>query len=274
LFLNLYEKRVDLFIDKRSVCQFLKMTSFDVERECEKLAAELVQKVLEGALQDAQDVTTKSPALINGNLNHLTASNDQRLAAETKTTASLVDSNIELEEVAVEYQRTPSPERKNPIEYVYYTKQIIFQDKSINILLQNENGPCPLIAIINALVLRSDIQIHKPIMDSSGLLELLANFIMERPAKSAQDEYARHESIELLPDLLFGMDINPYFERHDQFEYTKQLSIFDFLAIPIVHGWVWNPKEFVGPDETWNLKSYNHLVEYLIDQPNGNQYLI
>jgi hypothetical protein len=165
-------------------------------------------------------------------------------------------------------KRQPSP-RKDPLDFVYQIKEIKYQGKSARIMLQNENGPCPLIAIVNVLSLRGNIALPKPLYQSSELLSILANFIMEKSAENENEEYARHESIELLPSLLHGMDINVYFDNHDQFEYTKQLAIFDFLSIPLVHGWIWDPSEFIGPTESTNLKSYNHLVEYLIEHHNG-----
>lgn len=47
---------------------------------------------------------------------------------------------------------------------VYKLKRIDFFGRSVPIALQNENGPCPLLAIANVLLLRKQIQLpeHAP----------------------------------------------------------------------------------------------------------------
>jgi hypothetical protein len=245
----------------------------------EELAQNLTRNVLEIALKESLEVQSQEVEkpiagieLTSDSLTPPDESKKELVQSNSKAVESSIGQEKLNEPITEKVKRSESPERKNPQEFIYYTKEIKYQDRMVKILLQNENGPCPLIAIVNVLALKGTISIDKPIIESSGLLEILANFIMEKPTKTKEDEYAKQESIEVLPLLLHGMDINPYFDRIDQFENTKQLSIFDFLSIPLVHGWIWNPKEFIDPKENPNLKSYNHLVEYLIENPNGSVF--
>ena len=58
--------------------------------------------------------------------------------------------------------KTPSPEpEKKPSENdnIYIIKWIDFNYERLPILLQNANGPCPLLAIANILLLRKRVKI-------------------------------------------------------------------------------------------------------------------
>jgi hypothetical protein len=240
------------------------------EKECEDLANQLISTILEETKHKAKMNSFGHAKEQEGEAELISGMRMTKTGGVSvpKAETQVIQTSVFAEEVP---KRQPSP-RRDPQEFVYQIKEIKYQEKAVRIVLQNENGPCPLIAIVNVLVLQGSIQLPKPLYQSSELLGILGNFIMEKPAKNENEEYARCESIELLPTLLHGMDINVYFENHDQFEYTKQLAIFDFLSIHLVHGWLWNPSEFISPTEKANLKSYNHLVEYLIEHPNGIEH--
>lgn len=47
-------------------------------------------------------------------------------------------------------------------ESVYYIKWISFGQASVPIITQNENGPCPLLAIMNVLLLKGKVSIFSP----------------------------------------------------------------------------------------------------------------
>lgn len=63
----------------------------------------------------------------------------------------------------------------------YNVKWIEYKHKSLPIVTQNENGPCPLLAIINFLFLQQKISLSpsKNIVESPELTSLLANYILE-----------------------------------------------------------------------------------------------
>jgi hypothetical protein len=56
---------------------------------------------------------------------------------------------------------------------MYLIKRIRFLGRNVPVLCQNENGPCPLLAICNILLLRGSIQIHPDIscISSEELIE-------------------------------------------------------------------------------------------------------
>jgi hypothetical protein len=41
----------------------------------------------------------------------------------------------------------------------FHVKRIRFFDRSVKIVMQNENGPCPLLSIANVLSLRSELKL-------------------------------------------------------------------------------------------------------------------
>ena len=63
----------------------------------------------------------------------------------------------------------------------FVVKQILFFDSRINIILQNLNGPCPLLAIVNVLLLRQIVELpsscaNKRVITLDELVTLLANY--------------------------------------------------------------------------------------------------
>jgi hypothetical protein len=115
------------------------------------------------------------------------------------------------------------------MEQYYRIKTVPFLSSHVNILCQKENGPCPILAIANALILlkRLAISAGTDVVSSTSLLNALANIALEqyRPAVSggaatASLEASRDGSsieahrlqhindvIQLLPRLLVGMVI-------------------------------------------------------------------
>lgn len=66
-------------------------------------------------------------------------------------------------------------------DYIYEVKWISFNGRDTPIILQNKNGPCPLIAICNVLILRGDIDINLvERITGSQLIDLLADRILPK----------------------------------------------------------------------------------------------
>ena len=167
------------------------------------------------------------------------------------------------------------------------------------IVLQNTNGPCPLIAIVNACVLRGtlaprDFLHHEAAVDDSvgttttttttgseedvedvggvhvdGLLRAVSNVIMKRQAKDAEDANVQRtcaDALEALPSTARGMDVNVKFSTCDGFEYTSAIGIFDACDLVLKHAWVVSAEEHgEATRDVVGRASYNALVERLID---------
>jgi hypothetical protein len=140
--------------------------------------------------------------------------------------------------------------------------------KKLRIVTQCNNGPCPIIAILNCLILQD--RIKQPAPDSVTAEEMmtqLGNYILKReiPEECTELLHAQSTSLEVCSSqqLLKGLDINVKFKAVDAFEFTPMLTLFDFLDIKLFHCWAPSPDD----DEYEELSklSYNELVTLLFD---------
>lgn len=152
----------------------------------------------------------------------------------------------------------------------FILKEILFFNRNVSIVCQNINGPCPLIALVNAMLLRGDIWIDfsRSIVTVEQIVALLANRCLEihSRAEVASSEHGQEQLnciLGVLPTLTRGMDINLRFESCDSFEYTKELCLFDIMRVPLKHGWVQDPQDIVEAHVVRNL-SFNQAMNRLV----------
>lgn len=163
--------------------------------------------------------------------------------------------------------------------------------RSCGIVTQNVNGPCPLLAVVNAMLLRDDVTIGDLSMSADGgdgdvgvdvggvsldgIVRVLAKTMRKRALGAQPDEDAEpdanavavlNDATSALYDFASGMDVNVKFNACDGFEYTREMSVFDLCGLRLVHSWVVGQAEHgadavrVAGDGT----AYNSLVERLI----------
>ncbi|KAI4315348.1 hypothetical protein L6164_028167 [Bauhinia variegata] len=185
-------------------------------------------------------------------------------------------------------QEQEQQQQQQPVkELMHKTKIIQFLGRTTPIILQNDNGPCPLLAICNVLLLRNNLNLSPDIAEVSQekLLSLVAERLIDSNS-NVNDKDAGYvqnqqqniaDAIDLLPRLATGIDVNIKFRRIDDFEFTPECAIFDLLDIPLCHGWIVDPQDH----DTANVigsKSYNALTGELValetrnmeSQPNNN----
>jgi len=114
---------------------------------------------------------------------------------------------------------------------VFSLKKIKFLNRTLKIALQNQNGPCSLLAIFNLLILRGDIKIS---MDNGSItldtiVSILADFLLSRNSTSPSTTNQHHKEnqnlnqllqdcISILPSLRFGLGKKKIFHIVIQFE--------------------------------------------------------
>jgi len=152
----------------------------------------------------------------------------------------------------------------------YKIKRIDFKDKTINILLQNENGPCPLIAIANILALREQICITstKDRISVNEICDLIAQFIKSRSSSEVKENV--DTVIKNMHELQFGLDVDCGFTRCDSFTKTQKSTIFDLLDIRMLHGWLVDPADVTLVNLIEN-STYEELTLKLIASTEQNQ---
>ena len=142
------------------------------------------------------------------------------------------------------------------------------------ILVQNANGPCPLLALVNALTLSTPPTLKTALVETLRVREqvslgLLLDAVFDelmsgRRGDAAQELPDVGELYTFLITLHTGMNVNPRFipitkqipslvdgledpdvslSLHDHrkpggFEETKEMSLYSTFAIPLIHGWL------------------------------------
>ncbi|KAD6453632.1 hypothetical protein E3N88_08356 [Mikania micrantha] len=155
-------------------------------------------------------------------------------------------------------------------ERMYKTKVIKFLGRNTPIILQNDNGPCPLIAVCNVLLLRNKLGLsHEATEVPQGRLftlvaeQLIATSSNNKGAGRVENQLQRiADAIDLLPSFATGINVDIKFNRINEFEFTRERAVFDLLGIPMYHGWIVDPQD----SDTANVigtKSYNTLMEEL-----------
>jgi hypothetical protein len=141
-------------------------------------------------------------------------------------------------------------------------------------LLQNENGPCPLLAAANCLLLKGSISLPSNIIGAGVVrIDQLVNVLAERIlANATGSDQHNHEVLTDFPNLQYGLDVNPKFTSGPTgVEYTMQLNAFDLLHVELVHGWLLEPEA-----EEYDLihnQTYNQLVNIVIQGNDASTLL-
>ena len=162
----------------------------------------------------------------------------------------------------------------------YTIKRIIFNSEEKSIITQNFNGPCPLLAIANLLILENKLFIHSDYscITHENLITMIGNKLMEIheqviKIQSYQDENRTHrlnDAITMLPKFAYGLDVNVKFSRYLllsvlDFEFTADCELFELLNIQLLHGWVY---ENDAEKEALKNLSYNQAVDFVLSNPN------
>lgn len=150
----------------------------------------------------------------------------------------------------------------------YQIKQVRWLDPSIQdmrvspVLTQNLNGPCPLLALVNALVLSTPANLETALVETLRTREtvslgLLLDAVFEelmsgRRGDAAQELPDVSELYKFLLALHTGLNVNPMFVRDDNslvgptsltnqagaFEDTQDMKLYRTFNIPLMHGWL------------------------------------
>ncbi|KAA3475890.1 protein FAM63A-like [Gossypium australe] len=184
--------------------------------------------------------------------------------------ASSSSSVYESKEEAVKEKQ---PKQEVIKDCTYKTKAIQFLGRTTPIILQNDNGPCPLLAICNVLLLSNNLNLSPDIAEVSQekLLSLVAERLIDSNSNVDNKDagYVENQlrniadAIDLLPRLATGIDVNIKFRRTDDFEFTSECAIFDLLDIPLYHGWIVDPQDYETASAVGS-KSYNAIMEELV----------
>lgn len=146
---------------------------------------------------------------------------------------------------------------------VFSIRRVPFVGRSVPVLLQNRNGPCSLLAVANALLLRGTLQLgeKEDFLTSADLVSRLAKLCESLNAKAIQEDAnarkAIQDLVERLPKFMDGLDVNVRFSGCSDFEYTEDLALFDCFDLQVFHVWV-------DPKVAEVANGWNTLAERLV----------
>lgn len=169
------------------------------------------------------------------------------------------------------------------------------------ILLQEENGPCPLIALVNTLLLKSDIDARTSGLDEESreglstphastshdttkLRDLLKRKVGEKVALSdvlatlgdllldvtAADSAVINNILESLPLLHTGLDVNPDLTSGGFPENDLASQIFTVFGLEYHHAWCWQPTLDSAADLVFSeYKTFDSIQDSLLGSAPG-----
>ncbi|KAG0282790.1 hypothetical protein BGZ97_008845, partial [Linnemannia gamsii] len=245
------------------------------------------------ATSDATSVATLSPVpSVNTSTPAAVAPVNSAAAAATSITGA--------SQSRASLSREPEPVNQYVLKPVDWIDPATGIEKRIKIITQNENGPCPLLALCNTLILQGKVAIRpydRPTIGYDHLLELLADYLLnEDPSESgasstgtgragdhveAEKVKSRLEiesALRLLPHLEHGLDVNVYFKSIRGFEPTAELGLFHTFGVELVHGWVVSPvidtPMYTLVDGPAGITSYNKAVECIVSGDHAGGGLV
>jgi hypothetical protein len=186
------------------------------------------------------------------------------------------------EQPAAQPISAPQPPRQvaEPKNQTYQIKVINWYDveaaknpRQSPILVQNANGPCPLVALVNALTLTTPPNVDTALVETLRTreqvsLSLVIDAVFDELMSSRRTNPTEElpdvaELYEFLKGLHTGMNVNPRFvpaedvvrafkrtslthlhptERNDSipgtFEETREMMLYSTFRIPLIHGWL------------------------------------
>uniref|UniRef100_H2YV40 Ubiquitin carboxyl-terminal hydrolase n=1 Tax=Ciona savignyi TaxID=51511 RepID=H2YV40_CIOSA len=159
---------------------------------------------------------------------------------------------------------------------VYHIKWISWNSVKTPIITQNVNGPCPLLAIFNVLLLSRRVTLPETLemISSKQMVDYIGGLLFESmPEDLIEGERLNFEqnmsdAMSVFPKLQTGIDVNIKFVDVSCFECTPELAVFDVLRIPLYHGWLPDPQDNATCSSVMNY-SYNQLVEKIISSKDS-----
>lgn len=145
----------------------------------------------------------------------------------------------------------------------FKTKQVEHGERK-RIVCQNLNGPCPLLALCNALILRGSLTLPaRAEVTSRELQDALIGFVLDKHStrEDANAQQQLEDTIALVHQGRFveGLDVNPCFGGATALEFTPELAVFDLCGVQLVHGWVADAAD-ASAYELLKSLSYNQVT--------------
>ena len=148
---------------------------------------------------------------------------------------------------------------------LFPVRTISFLGRDVPTLGQNEFGPCALLGVVNALLLRGTLKVSSDhgALTLQDVLGRIADRLVEANQGDNPDVRAALDgAVTRLPTLAEGLDVNVKF--NGGFEFTSDLAIFDLLDVRLVHGWRVDGENDAATAEALGSRSYNECIQEVV----------
>ena len=110
----------------------------------------------------------------------------------------------------------PAHPQSQQAKDVYELKWITWNGGKVRIVMQNENGPCALLALANVLILRGDLMVHPdmPVVTFEYLVDQIGEILLTSLPADASDIVRANfqqnvlDAMAILPKTQTGLDVN------------------------------------------------------------------
>ena len=187
-FLTIIENKLNYFIRTNKDCILLDVLDLNtITESTENTGTSATNSVPSSSLNShitVENAETESPETTMDNATSNKDTLPEKLNSQLNIDDKVRDDNEHNEKGATALP-DGEDEEKAPLQSVYHVKWINFKDNHVAIVTQNENGPCPLLAITNVLLLQGKIKLPGMVeMVTSGqLMEYLGDFIFTNMPK-------------------------------------------------------------------------------------------
>ena len=185
--------------------------------------------------------------------------------AATNTTASsnapATDPNSQSQIAADEAIARALAQESSADEAQWPLKDIVWNGRPAKIIMQNENGPCSLLALCNVLLLEQRLEItpaDRPAVSYSYLSSKLTELLVTN--NTSNDAVQLSAALRAMPSLQYGLDVNIGFSSPIDFvEDTAPdaLALFRLAQVSLVHGWLPDPSDAPTTSALQQVGNYN-----------------
>jgi len=158
---------------------------------------------------------------------------------------------------------------------MYY--QVVWEENTkSHRVLQEQEGPCPLIGIFNVLLLRGSVRLSPQLalISFQDMIDHIKRYFEQRLSqrsfrdadsqKTANDIKNFEDARKHFPNLEKGLDINVKFSEPDAFEFTTEVAMFDLYDIRLVHAWTVDPQ--MSGLAFIREQTYNELTSFILSE--------
>uniref|UniRef100_A0A1I7Y3I4 Ubiquitin carboxyl-terminal hydrolase n=2 Tax=Steinernema glaseri TaxID=37863 RepID=A0A1I7Y3I4_9BILA len=126
--------------------------------------------------------------------------------------------------------------------------------RKVTIVLQDENGPCFLLAVVNCLILKDDLHIGSNDRKAGQvtfvqLINLIGSYLIDQSEQKASlfgkcnVEAIVKNCLEHLENVNTGIDVDIKFDKITSFKNLEMPGFVELLGLNLFHGWVSDPED-------------------------------